>query len=281
MAQPAAPARAKSRRAQSPRRNEVDITAPGADAFRHHPLHTMKHTLITLITGITCALPLNAQDKPDAPRDHERREAAGKEAATREGAEREFAAAKEKIDQRMKAAREEAAELEKAGNKDAAEAKRKEAEQQRNAALNELRQHMRGRRQGEVRRDGEPRREGEPRRPEGQRRDGDGRRHDGPPRHELENKLRHVEQAIGHLREAEMPEPAEHLNQVANRLRGALRGEGDGPRREEGHRQQARREDGRRQEGPQDQPLGDIEALRREIQELRQAVRQLAEKQGR
>lgn len=225
----------------------------------------MKHTLITLITGIACALPVTAQDKPDAPREGERREAAAKDAAAREGADRELAAAKEKIAGRMKAAMEEAAELEKAGKHDAAEAKRKEAEQQRDAAIHELQQHMRERRQAEVRREGEPKREGEA------RRESEGRRPDGPPRQELENKLRHVEQAIGHLREAGMPEPAEQLNQIANRLRGALRGEGDGPRREEG----------RREEGPRDQPRGDIEALRREIQELRQAVQELSANQER
>src|SRR6185436_15129822 len=101
------------------------------------------------------------------------------------------------------------------------------------------------------------------------------RRPDGP-RGDVENKLRHVEQAIGHLKEAGMPDMARNLEQEANRLRASLRGgEGDRPRDGDRPREETRRDEPRRAVL---RPDGDIEALRREIQELRQAVRQLSEK---
>ena len=215
----------------------------------------MKTTLLSLLLFTAIALPVCAQqEKKDAPRgDGDKREAV----------QRELAKAKENLQRSMKASLEEVAELEKAGKKDEAEARRHQADEQFQAARNELEQRTR-----EARRNFEAPREGgdhsEARRPEG-----------APPRAELENKLRHVEQAINHLKEAGLAEPAENLNQLANRLRAALKGEGDAPRRPEGDRREG---EPRR---PAAVPQNDIEALRREIQELRQAVRQLSEKQPR
>jgi len=88
---------------------------------------------------------------------------------------------------------------------------------------------------------------------------GDDRRPDGPPRSELERKLHHVEQAIGHLREAGLPDPAENLGRLADRLRHAL------------HDQEGPRPDGPRRDD-------DLAALRREVEALKLAVRQLCEK---
>lgn len=214
----------------------------------------MKTTLLSLLLLTAISLPLSAQEeKKDAPRgDGDKREAA----------QRDLAKAKENIEHHMQAARAEVEALEKAGKKDEAEARRRQAEEQFKAARNELEQHTRaaqGSHEGGDRPDA--------RRPEG-----------APPRAELENKLHHVEQAITHLQEAGLAEPAENLKQLANHLRAALKGEGDGPRREEPRRPDGDRREGepRRPDGP---PPNDIEALRREIQELRQAVRQLSEKQ--
>jgi len=206
----------------------------------------------TALLAVTAALilPLHAQDRPDAPREGD--------GPARERIARE----KEEIERHVKAALTEAEELEKAGKKEEAAARRQAAQARAKEAFANLERAAQARgREGEARKEGEPRREGGDRRPE------------GPSRAELENKLRHVEQAVGHLREAGMPDVAEHVNQIANRLRAGLRGEGE-PRREEPRREEARREEPRR-------PQNDIEALRREIQELRQVVRELAEKQSR
>ena len=73
-----------------------------------------------------------------------------------------------------------------------------------------------------------------------------------------------------------MPDAAAQINQMADRLRNALRAE-DQPRREEGRREDAKRDETRREER---RPDGDIEALRREVQELRQAVRQMNQRKS-
>jgi hypothetical protein len=68
-------------------------------------------------------------------------------------------------------------------------------------------------------------------------------------------KLRHLQQAIGHLREAGLNEPAENLENMARRLREEIR-------------QQERPRDG----------TAENEALRREVRELREALRKAQER---
>ncbi len=251
------------------RRNEVDTGAAEAEPFRHHQTHTMKSTLPLLLSA-ALLLPLSAADeKPDAPRNADKPDAPREADKPAPPARERLAEAKENIGRQFQAAMAEAAELEKAGKKDEADARREKARAQAEAAKADLERAVKE--QGD-----RPRREGEPKRESGDRRP------DGAQPQELENKLRHVEQAIAHLREAGMPEPAEQLNQIANRLRAALRGEGDAPRDgapRRGDPEAPRREEGRREEPRR--PQSDIETLRREIQELREVVKQLAEKQGR
>ena len=218
----------------------------------------MKTTLLTTVLALSQGFALSAfaQDKkPDAPREEQ------KESPRRERPHAE-APARENIERKLQALMQEAAKLDEAGKKDAAENLRREAHELAEAAKT----HGRGAREGH--------------------REGDAGKPEGPQRAEIENKLKHVEQAIGHLKEAGLPEPAGQLNQLANRLRGALRGEGE-PRREETKRDEPRREEARRGEPKREEPKreegrpdNDIEALRREIQELRQAVRQLHERKS-
>ena len=165
----------------------------------------MKTTLLSLLLFSAISLPVCAQEeKKDAPRgDGDKREAAQRELVqAKESIQRsmkvavEEVAALEKAERSMKAALEEAAALEKAGKLADAEARRRQADEQFQAARSELEQRTR-----EARRNFEAHREGRDRseapRPEG-----------APPRAELENKLRHVEQAINHLKEAGLAEPA-------------------------------------------------------------------------
>ena len=247
-------------------------TAPGVRERSRHPNSTpMKTTLLSILLALSPGIIFSGfaqENKPDAPREEK------KEPAERERHQPE-AQAREEIEKKVKAAMEEAAKLDEAGKKDAAENLRREARQMAQAA------------KAHERAAGERRHEGED------------RKLDGPPRAEIENKLKHVEQAIAHLREAGLPEPAEHLNQLANRFRAALHGPDqprpeearrEEPKREEGRREEPRREEGRRDEPRREdverdkprredrRPDNDVEALRREIQELRQAVRQLNER---
>lgn len=76
-------------------------------------------------------------------------------------------------------------------------------------------------------------------------------------------RLRHLEQAIGHLREAGLPEPAENLEGMARRLR------------EEIQQQQVQQQ---QQERRNRQEAEEIGALRREVRELRETVKKLQEK---
>jgi len=235
----------------------------------------MKSTLLTAVLALSpgFAFPAFAQEKkPDGPREEQ------KEHAEREHHRAAEAQARENVERKVKAMLEEAAKLDEAGKKDAAENLRREARQMAQA----VKAHDRDAGEG--------------------RREGDAKKPDGPPHAEVADKLKHVEQAIAHLREAGLPEPADHLNQIANRFRAALHGP-DQPRpgearreeprredakREEGRREEPRREEGRREEPKRDEPRreerreerrpdNDVEALRREIQELRHAVRQLSE----
>ena len=209
----------------------------------------MKTTLLTILLAMPAGLSLAQDRKPDAPREER------KEPNERERAQEAKSKARAEIEQHLKAGMEEAAKLDEAGKKDAAENMRREAKERAHAAMAEHQRDMQ-----------DKRREGAER--------GKDRPVDGPPRAEIEGKLKHVEQAVAHLRESGMAEPAEQINQIANRLRAALRGEGDReePRREEAKRDEPRREGAR--------PDNDIEALRREIHELRQAVRQLSERKS-
>ena len=257
-------------RPQPFRRKGMD-TAPARLSLSPQPNTPMKTTLLTVVLGLSpgFAFPAFAQEKkPDAPREEQ------KEPSERERHQAAEAKAREEIERKVKAAMEEAAKLDEAGKKDAADILRREARQMAQAGKG----HDRGAGEG--------------------RREGDAKKPDGPPRAEIENKLKHVEQAIAHLREAGLPEPAEHLNQLANRFRAALHGEDqprrEEPRREEGRREESKRDEPRREEGRREEPKreepkreerredrrpdNDLEALRREIQELRQAVRQLSER---
>ncbi len=209
----------------------------------------MKTTLFTILLALPASLSIAQDRKPDAPREERKPDAPReekKEPNERERAQAANAKMRAEIEQHLKAAMEEAAKLDEAGKKDAAENLRREAKERARAAMAE---HDRG--------------------PQEHRRE-------GPARAEIEGKLKHVEQAVAHLREAGMAEPAEQINQIANRLRAAMRGEGE-PRREEPRREEAKRDEPRR-EGAR--PDNDVEALRREIQELRQAVRQLSERKS-
>lgn len=89
------------------------------------------------------------------------------------------------------------------------------------------------------------------RRPEGDR--GPGAQ---PERMIAERRIQHMREAVAHLREAGMNDAAERVAQEAERMQQGLRGGAEDRRRPE-------------------QAGGDIERLRAELQELRQAVRQL------
>jgi colicin import membrane protein len=248
----------------------------------------MRTTLLSILLSITPAfvtLVRADEEKPDAPRD------AKKEIDVREHLEAEKVKFREEMEKHMKAAMEEAAKLEADGKKDAAENLRRQAKEKSEAAIQEHQRAMQAKMEAVMReRAGAERRRvaAEREHAGGERgRAGADRRPDGPPHGDMEGKLRHVQQAVAHLREAGMMDAAENIARLGERMRGSGRGEGGEPRREDGRREDARpdqprREEGRREEVRREErrPDGDIEALRREIQELRQAVRQLSEKQG-
>jgi hypothetical protein len=182
--------------------------------------------------------------------------------------------------------------LEKEGKKEEAEEIRTQAKKRMNAAIKEHRQAMSAKRRENQQRQRAQRMERSDRaRPlqlERQRahqldHSGHGPENapagpdhrEGPPPREIQNKLHHVEQAIGHLREAGLPEPAADLERMANRLRQALR-PADGPRPEApGHPGS---------EGPPHpgaRPIhDDVAALRREIDELKKTVAELCKMSG-
>jgi hypothetical protein len=237
----------------------------------------MKTTLLSLLLALSpgLALELTAQERPaDAPRGEK------KEPTERERSRAMEEGARQKIEMMMRTSMEEAAKLEAAGKKDEAENLRREAKQRAQAAMSGREGAARMREGGGPRPDARP--EGEGQGP--------------PPRAMLENKLRHVEQAIGHLREAGLPDAAAQLSQIAERLRNSLR-ETEGLRRDDAKREEPKRDAARREEAKHDEPRhdeprhdeprhddprpdNDLEALRREVQELRQAVRQMNQRKS-
>jgi hypothetical protein len=231
----------------------------------------MKTTLLSILLAMSpgFALQIMAQEgRPEGPREEMKEK---KEPTEHERHRAMEAGARQKMEQQMKAVMEEAAKLEQAGKKEEAQQLRREAKERMHAAMME--REKAARMHGG---DGEG-----PRPPAG-----------GPPRAELENKLKHVEQAIDHLRAAGMEDAAAQINRMADRLRNALRGE-DQPRPESDHREDGKRDDGKRDEPKHDEgnhdepkhdkakhdeprrPDNDLEALRREVQELRQAIRKM------
>jgi len=115
-----------------------------------------------------------------------------------------------------------------------------------------------------------------------ERRDAPDRRPEGPPPVELERKLHHVEQAMGHLREAGLPDPAQNLEHLAERLRQALHDQRrTGPQGPDGPPRQS---DPSGPSGPS-RPFGpppdagrrddELAALRREVESLKATVENL------
>lgn len=218
----------------------------------------MKTTLLSILLALSpgFALQIMAEEgPPDAPRE------AKKEPTEDERHRAMEAGARQKMEQQMKATMEEAAKLEQSGKKEEAQQLRRGAKERMHAAMMEREKaaRMRG-----------PDAPG-PRPPA-----------DGPPRAEIENKLKHLEQAIGHLREAGMEDAAAQMNKMADRMRHALRGEDqprpESDRREDGKRDEAKHDKAKHDKAQRDEPRrpdGDLEALRREVQELRQAIRRM------
>jgi uncharacterized protein (DUF305 family) len=246
----------------------------------------MKKTILLLLLGCSPAVTVfsRAQDAPPPP-PHEDHAPQGE---AQERMNRETARFHEEMEQHMKGAMEKAAALEAEGKKDEANEVRSAAKKKLQSAIEnhqrEMQEKMRGMHQRQraekierAERERAEKRErqraerlgrgpgpGSPGRPEADERP------DGPPRPELERKLHHVEQAIGHLREAGLPDPAENLERVAQRLRNAMHDQpGPPPGR------------GPHPDGP---PHGDhagapghdeIGELRREIEELKKTVGEL------
>lgn len=231
----------------------MDSAERGADTFPcNQPQHlsTMKTTLLSLIIALTstCSLTVRAEEekKDGEKKDRERaekRETEAKEKKMRmEAGQREF---RERMQKQMQEAMQEAARLEGEGKKGEAEARRRQAQERLQESIRNHEREMQEQMQKEMKK------------PDGGH---------APQHQELHAKLKHVEQAMAHLSEAGLPEQAEQLARTAERMRNAIH---DG-----GERPEARRGDAPRGER---RPDGETEALRREIQELREAVRQLKE----
>ncbi|MFN0125590.1 MAG: hypothetical protein ACKV19_02760 [Verrucomicrobiales bacterium] len=238
----------------------------------------MKNALFSLFLGIAPLwVPvIRGQDDPPPPPEENQGHEAHEKAEAR--MQEETIRFTREMEERMKGAMEKAAALEAEGKHDAAEEMRKEARDKLESSIQEHRramqekmrehqqhqQHQRAERQERAAREHAERRE----RPQADRPDGE-RRPDGPHAPELERKLHHVEQAIGHLREADLPDPAQNLERVANRLRQALHDHREhGPRPEGGPpRVQQRHDD-------------DLAALRRDVEELKKLVAGLCKMQG-
>jgi hypothetical protein len=189
----------------------------------------------------------NAQDRPDGPPPekppHEKRDAPGPE-AMRERMEQEQRAFRTKMQQKTEQAMKEAAELEAAGKKDEAEALRKEARERTDNAIREFQASMQKKNQEAMRPRGE-------------------RRPEGPPP-DMEGRLKHIREAVGHLHAAGLHDIAENVARMAERMRQGDRP--DGPPPERG--------------GDARRPAPELDGLRREIQELREAVRGLKAEKG-
>jgi hypothetical protein len=233
----------------------------------------MKTTLLSILLCVTPTLVTQSraeEETPDAPHEEKREEPRGPERM-----QKEMTRFREEMQKQMQGAMEKAAQLDAEGKKDEAEEVRRRANQKRQAAIEEHQRAMQAKMRDRHAQEGPDHRhermegerggpkEREPRDAGPGRPDGPDHRPDGPPRSETERKLHHVEKAIAHLREAGLPDPATNLERIAQRLRNALHEE------HAGH-------DGPRPDGPPRDP--EMSALRREIEELKQAVRDLAEK---
>lgn len=253
----------------------------------------MKNAFFSVVLG---ASPLmvpatRGQDAPPPPSEEHQGHEAHEEAEAREPEaemQEETVRFTREMEERMKGAMEKAAALEAEGKHDAADEMRKEANKKLESAIQEHRRAMQAKmrehqqrqrveRQERAARERAERRErrqadrpDDERRPDGPRPE----RPDGPPAPELKRKLHHVEQAIGHLREAGLPDPAQNLERVADRLRQALH-----DHREHGP---GSRESDPEAGPPRDQPRRDEElgALRRDIEELKKLVAELCKMQG-
>jgi hypothetical protein len=196
--------------------------------------------LLALAAGLAIT---NAQDRPDGPpperRDAppEKRDGPGPE-AMRERMEQEQRAFRTKMQQKMEQAMKEAAELEAAGKKDEAEAARRAARERADNAVREFQAAMQKKNQEAMRGRGD-------------------RRPEGPPP-DMEGRLKHIREAVAHLHEAGLHDIAENVARMAERMRQGDRPDGPPPERGDARR-----------------PGPELEGLRREIQELREAVRGL------
>jgi hypothetical protein len=224
----------------------------------------MKPQLLSLIV-ITAAAWTGQVTAQEPPRDHpreEKKEDGRKDAELRERMQNEQRAFREKMEARMKEAMQEAAKLEADGHKEEAEALRAKAKERLEAAVKEHQAMMQRKTQAAMR----------------ERASGE-RRPDGPPPAELENKLKHVEQAVAHLREAGMPDAAESIARIAERLRQEMRTPVR-PRPDEARRTEPlpRPDENRRPDEalrPVQQLEAELDALRREVRELHEAVRRM------
>jgi hypothetical protein len=263
----------------------------------------MKKTILTLIVGCSATLAptTRAQDTtPPPPEQEPKKVAEPKEIEARLTEERrQF---EKKMEDGMRGAMEKAAQLEAEGKKEEAEevraqarkklqtsienhrremqAKMREMNQRDRAARLERAERQRDRERAERREQKQAKAPGLEGHDAGHRPDGPAAPHrpdhrpDGPPRPELESKLHHVEQAISHLREAGLPDPAANLERVAQRLRNAMH-ESQGPAAGHGPHPDGPPH-GKRPDGPPREELG---ALRREVEELRQTVDKLCKMQ--
>jgi hypothetical protein len=237
----------------------------------------MKPKLLSLIvitaTAWTCQAA--AQDEQrETPREV-RKEGERKDVEVRERLQAEQRDFREKMESQMKEAMQEATRLEEGGHNEEAEALRAKAKQRLEAAVKEHQTMMQRKTQAAMR----------------DERAGGERRPDTPPPAELEAKLKHLDQAVAHLREAGMPDAAENIARLAEQMRQPMRG-ADRPRPDQARRpdqtrrpEEPRRPDqARRPEEPRrpDPRLeGEIDALRREVRELQEAVRRMnAEKKN-
>ena len=253
------------RRQPSAIRDWTPSTLP-LSVYRQPHITLMKTTLLTAVLALSPGLAfftLAQDNKPDGPREEQ------KEHPDRERHRAAEAQAREEIEKKVKAALEEASKLEEAGKKDAAENLRREARQMAQAVRAQARAASEGRREGEAKTCEESKEAAHRERIEASKEKGRAEIQNVHAKAEIENKLKHLDQAIAHLREAGLPEPAEHLNQMANRFREALHCE-DQPHPEQARREEARREEPRREEARRDEPKredrrpdNDIEALRR------------------
>ena len=205
----------------------------------------MNRLLLSLLCAAASCVSANAQDaRPPAPPSPDRPVPGPPEAALRERFELEQQAIRAKMPQKTEAVMKEAAALEADGKLDKANDLRAQAKQNLEAAIKEHQAATQKKMQALARGDAPI--------PRDMQAPGRG---DAPPPRDLKNQRHHAEQAINHLREAGLPDLAEQVARAAERLRQPA----PEPRRWD----------------------GDINALRRELNELRETVRELKESQSR